>query len=394
MSIERLEPMTGCGILGILKCLAGISGVLPLIHGPVSCSSGHRLAMLYADVEPLLPTTAVVERDMALGARDKLREALIEAWRQYHPGLLAVILTCATSLVEEEYESILLDYERQTGGAAVLLDGSGLAGDETDAPGAVYDALYRKLRIVPAASGEFLALEGLPLTDYNRRDNFPALWELIETGIGCRVTPGLFSGISLPELSADYRVAGKVFTGLLWRRSEPDSAAPFGAAGSRRCLEWLAGQTGRRGLTPHGLDAYDRAVKELEPLAQKLRSHAVPVAIEAAGWYGYGLADFLTNELGCRVLLCVDRAHPKKPERPICEEFYEDVGRWELVELMKAFGARLVFGSSNVRSDDNWDYIPFFAPVWRTEEPIGALLGYEGALTIANWLLKLAEGAP
>ena len=182
MSIERLEPMTGCGILGILKCLAGIPGVLPLIHGPVSCSSGHRLAMLYADVEPLLPTTAVVERDMALGARDKLREALIEAWRQYHPGLLAVILTCATSLVEEEYESILLDYERQTGGAAVLLDGSGLAGDETDAPGAVYDALYRKLRIVPAASGEFLALEGLPLTDYNRRDNFPALWELIETG--------------------------------------------------------------------------------------------------------------------------------------------------------------------------------------------------------------------
>ena len=95
-----------------------------------------------------------------------------------------------------------------------------------------------------------------------------------------------------------------------------------------------------------------------------------------------------------QVLLCVDRAHPKKPERPICEEFYEDVGRWELVELMKAFGARLVFGSSNVRSDDNWDYIPFFAPVWRTEEPIGALLGYEGALTIANRLLKLAEGAP
>ena len=197
-----------------------------------------------------------------------------------------------------------------------------------------------------------------------------------------------------PELSADYRAAGKVIAGLLWRRSEPDSAAPFGAAGSRRFLEWLAGQTGRRGLTPHGLDAYDRAVKELEPLAQKLRSHAVPVAIEAAGWYGYGLADFLTNELGCRVLLCVDRAHPKKPERPICEEFYEDVGRWELVELMKAFGARLVFGSSNVRSDDNWDYIPFFAPVWRTEEPIGALLGYEGALTIANRLLKLAEGAP
>lgn len=174
-------------------------------------------------------------------------------------------------------------------------------------------------------------------------------------------------------------MAGKVFTGLLWRRSEPDSAAPFGAAGSRRFLEWLAGQTGRRGLTPHGLDAYDRAVKELEPLAPKSSAlMRFPVAIEAAGWYGYGLADFLTNELGCRVLLCVDRAHPKKPERPICEEFYEDVGRWELVELMKAFGARLVFGSSNVRSDDNWDYIPFFAPVWRTEEPIGALLGYEG----------------
>ncbi|MEY8439035.1 nitrogenase component 1 [Anaerotruncus colihominis] len=394
MSIERLEPMTGCGILGILKCLAGVPGVLPLIHGPVSCSSGHRLAMLYANVEPLLPTTAMVERDMALGARDKLREALAEAWKQYHPGLLAVILTCATSLVEEEYESILLDYERQTGAAAVLLDGSGLAGDETDAPDAVYDALCRKLKIMPASSGGLLVLEGLPLTDYNRADNSQILWKLIETGLGCRVTPGLFSGISLPELSADYRAADKVFAGLLWRRSELDSAAPFGVEGSRRFLEWVARQTGRHGLTPQGVDTYDRAVKELEPFAQKLRSHSISVAIEAAGWYGYGLADFLTNELGCRVLLCVDRAHPKKPERPVCEEFYEDVGRWELVELMKAFGARLVFGSSNVRSDDNWDYIPFFAPVWRTEEPIGALLGYEGALTIANRLLKLAEGAP
>ena len=138
MSAQRLEPMTGCGILGTLKCIAGMPHTLPLIHGPLSCSSGHRLAMLYAEVEPLLPTTNVTDPDIVLGTLDRLRAALDEAWKCYHPSLLVLILTCATSMAGEDYSGLLEEYEAATGAKAILVDGGALAGDELTAPYEVY----------------------------------------------------------------------------------------------------------------------------------------------------------------------------------------------------------------------------------------------------------------
>ena len=115
MHLERLEPLTGCGILGALKCVAGMPGVLPMIHGPVSCSSGHRLAMLYAGVEPLLPTTCVEQTQVVMGANERLADALKKAWEIYHPELLFVILTCATAMTGEDAAAPLREYERYTG---------------------------------------------------------------------------------------------------------------------------------------------------------------------------------------------------------------------------------------------------------------------------------------
>ena len=73
----------------------------------------------------------------------------------------------------------------------------------------------------------------------------------------------------------------------------------------------------------------------------------------------------------------------------MCDEFYEDTGRFELVERFRAFGARTVFGSSNVQLDEAWNYVPFYQPVWRVVEPV-ALLGYEAALALARRLAKEA----
>lgn len=86
MHLERLEPLTGCGILGALKCVAGMPGVLPMIHGPVSCSSGHRLAMLYAGVEPLLPTTCVEQSQVVMGANERLADALKKPGKSITPN--------------------------------------------------------------------------------------------------------------------------------------------------------------------------------------------------------------------------------------------------------------------------------------------------------------------
>ena len=224
--------MNGCGILGALKCVAGMPGLLPMIHGPVSCSSGHRLAMLYAGVEPLLPTTCIEQAQVVMGANERLEAALQRAWDAYHPELTLVILTCATAMTGEDAAAPLAEYERRTGKRALLFDGSALAGDEVDAFPRVYE-LFRDAFALGNGDADALALDGLALTDYGFEVNYAALEKLLATATDAPMVRGLFAGCDLLTGGDAYRQARKFPVGLLWDGAGLDSAAPIGKA--ERC---------------------------------------------------------------------------------------------------------------------------------------------------------------
>lgn len=383
-----LEPMNGCGLLGALKCVAGVEGILPMIHGPVSCSSGHRLAMLYSGVEPLLPTTCVEQTQVIRGSADRLADAMDKAFAKYHPEVLVVLLSCATAMTGEDYGAVVAAYQAKTGKHAIVLDGSALAGDEVDICPQVYEALSRALGIAQGTDGR-LALEGFARTDYAFEANRSALKALIEENLSVEWTDGLFAGSDVFEENGRYRTARKVFGSLLWRREGLHSAAPIGVRGSERFLKYLSQELSIP-MLPQARQRAAEYAQKLSPLAQALKPLRLPVAIEGAGWYAYALADYLKNDLNCRVLLSVDRSSDQIDWRGVCDAFYEDTGRFELVELMREFGAKLVFGSSNVQLDEAWSYIPFYQPVWRVVEPM-ALLGYEAAIDLARRLLQEAK---
>lgn len=383
-----LEPMNGCGLLGALKCVAGMPGLLPMIHGPVSCSSGHRLAMLYAGVEPLLPTTCVEQTQVVLGCADRLADAMDKAFAKYRPEILFVLLSCATAMTGEDYAPVIAAYQAATGKRAVLLDGSALAGDEVDICPRVYGALREALEISDG-DAPVLALDGLAKTDYAFEENSAALEALITGHLDVEWTPGLFAGSDVLEAQSRYRRAKKAPASLLWARDDLSSCAPVGVRGSYRYLDFLAKRCGlaRRPGAQARRATYEAA---LAPLARRLKAAALPVAIEGAGWYAYPLADYLKNDLGCRVLLSVDRSADGIAWREVCDAFYEDTGRFELVELMRDFGAKLVFGSSNVQLDEAWSYVPFYQPVWRVVTPV-AVLGCDAAIALAERLVREAE---
>ncbi|MDO5323868.1 MAG: nitrogenase component 1 [Clostridia bacterium] len=387
--LAALEPMCGCGLLGALKCIAGVEGILPMIHGPVSCSSGHRLAMLYAGVEPLLPTTCVEQSQMVLGSCERLEQAMRAAWEKYHPEILLVLLSCAVAMMGEDYQSCVRAYCQDTGKLALVLDGSALAGDEVDICPKLYAALCEALG-VQNGTGSNIALEGFAKTDYAFQKNLPALERLINDSLQGCMTPGLFADSDVFSADGAYAGARKVYASLLWKRDGLDSAAPIGVRGSWRYLNYISRETGLP-LRSEAERIYREYEEALEPIAAELRGRGLSVAVEGAGWYAYALADYLKNDLGCRVLLSVDRESGRIPWRKICDAFYEDTGRFELVELIQEFGAKIVFGSSNVQMDAQWRYIPFYQPVWRVVEPM-ALLGYEAAIQLAKQLLPEAIG--
>jgi len=390
MSASSLEPLTGCGIMGILKCVAGMGGVLPMIHGPLSCSAGYRMAMLFADVEPLLPTTAIIDKDLVLGQADRLEKAMDEAFRLYEPLLLIVITTCATAMTGEDYSRVIENYERKHGAMALLLDGSALSGDEIDAAYVTFESLCRKLSIpqVPQAPSDVLVLEGLARSDYGFSLNWEALSALLAKYMGLKLQKGLVAGLDLTVELDCYRTAPKLFISLLWQQNTTIIPAPIGLDGTMDFLNAVASACGVP-IAKEAEAAYENATKIIKPYADALHAAALPVGVEAAGWYGYALAKFLKRELGCHVLLSVDRQNPSIPPEDVCDRFLENVGRFELVSLMEEYGCRMVFGSSNTQMDDNWDYIPFFQPVWRVAKEVHSCFGFDNAVYLAK---RLAEG--
>lgn len=382
-----MEPLCGCGLLGALKCVAGMEGLLPLIHGPVSCSSGHRLAMLYAGVEPLLPTTCIEQTHVVLGSAERLSHAMDKAWHTWHPEILLVLLSCAAAMTGDDYRRAIEAYSQKTGKKALVLDGSALAGDEVDICPKLYESLCAELNIIQGVD-ESVALDGFAMTDYGFQENQPAMRALVEASLKARYVPGLFAGSDVIT-GNQYRNAKKAAASLLWDRKALNASAPIGVRGSFRYVKYLSESFGLK-MKEEAAEIYEAWQARLAPIAQTLRRARLSVAIEGAGWYAYALADYLKNDLGCKVMLSVDREAPSIAWNTVCDEFYEDTGRFELVELIEEFGAKVAFGSSNIQSDGSWSYIPFFQPVWRVVEPT-AMLGYEASVALAQRLLREAE---
>ena len=171
---------------------------------------------------------------------------------------------------------------------------------------------------------------------------------------------GLFAGCDLLTGGDAYRQAAKFTRGAAVGRRGLDSAAPIGVAGSWRFLCHLAKAVGLT-LKPGAKSARDAFAAQMAPCADAIRRADVRVGVEGAGWYAYALAGLPQKRIG---RACVHERRPPRdiPAEAVCDEFYEDTGRFELVERFRAFGARTVFGSSNVQLDEAWTTCPSINP--------------------------------
>ena len=390
----RLEPMKGCGISGILKGTVGIKDALPIIHGPVSCSSGYRMVPLLAELEPVIPTTALTDSELIMGTQDRLGQALNKAWNIYKPKLVVVILTCATSLVGENFDTIIQDFEQDKDCTALVIDGSGIAGEESDGFKALYENLQEKI-MNGKESYTFpqkgISLDGLSLIDYAGKENYFKLIELIEENCGLRLGKSLFMDFSIKDDIDEYRKNRIVHVGGLWELQKERCFAPFGVEGTFRWLEWFC-KTVEMELSPKATSNY---MKEKEKWNKLLISDTdfenMKVVVEGDSWWALGLGDFLKNELHCKIMLCTDIAgfdiHEKKP---FADQCYADVGGFELNLLCEDFQPNIVFGSSNSHND-KWEWIPFTQPIWHVVDKKETYIGYDGAFNILDTLQRMRE---
>ncbi len=382
---ERIEPLKGCSMVGIIEGILGMDDALPLVHGPLSCSSGHRMVYLFADKEPILPTTALTEQDLILGSQEKLKYALEKAYDLYKPKYLVIIITCAISMSGEEFNVIINEFEKNNNCKVSVLDGSGLYGEEVDGFNLLYNDILKQFNVKDNHTN-LISLDGIALSDVNVYNNYNTLLELIKNYTELKNGPSIFMNFNLENDLEKYLKSKKVKIGHLWNnyKVENNIPAPYGIQGTFKWIKWIEEITEKKIKNELIVD-YNNYNEKLNVIKEKNNFEKVKVIIEGDSWSSLGLASFIKNELNATVFLSTDNygVEYNKKHR-LVNNIYNDMGGYELFKMANKIDPDIVFGSSYIRCKKKWDIVPFSQPIYHLYEKDHKLLGFEGAFKIID----------
>ncbi len=390
---SRVEPMLSCSLTGVLRAVSGIRGAVPLVHGPMSCASGHRAIPLQAGQEPLVPPTALTEIDMVRGTHRQLEESVRKLHKVYDPTMIVVILTCATSLISEDHERRMRDLALELDCPIVVVDGSAMAGDEVEGYRRFTQAL--ETCCLPAdgdgaRAADCIYLRGLAPTDWAVDTDLVVLTGLLKQGLDLQ-TEGAFLVDFDVRTSARLLQCTPVPVGWLWAEAGDLIPAPYGIAGTERWLAAVARLLGRADSAVE-LPGLPPLKAQLAEIRETARLRHVRVAIEGLSWWSVGLARFLGQELGCTILLSTDERGIEYQHTAgrVAAITLLDIGNLELLMYVDDFQPHVVFGSSYLKNGP-WHWVPFYQPVWHPTEDTASWMGPHGALRMATMLAELGD---
>ena len=105
-------PGSHCAFFGVAGMVSLITNSYALLLGPAVCLYNAKLTLqlraLTSDPRPdnllLLP---LVQEDVIFGAHEKVKQAVIEADRRYHPEVLFVVTTCTQEIIGEDFDAAI-----------------------------------------------------------------------------------------------------------------------------------------------------------------------------------------------------------------------------------------------------------------------------------------------
>jgi len=127
-----------CKMFGAYCCLSEIKNTIPLLHGPVGCAffpkllptDAIRQQVLGIKAQPSFPCTDLDEHDLIYGGADKLRKALIDVDRYYHPDLIGIVLSCPAGIIGEDLEEVVGEVKDKVTAKIVITPSAGFTDSE------------------------------------------------------------------------------------------------------------------------------------------------------------------------------------------------------------------------------------------------------------------------
>lgn len=128
-----MESLRTCKLFGVIRAVLGIEGALPLIHGPVGCFYHIRYLLSLRSGRPVrILSTEMNQNDVVFGAEDKLREKIIEADRNYSPQLIAVLSSCASSIIGENINMVIDEVKDEINAQLICINSGGFEGSQIE----------------------------------------------------------------------------------------------------------------------------------------------------------------------------------------------------------------------------------------------------------------------
>ncbi len=128
-----MESLRTCKLFGVIRAVLGIKGALPLIHGPVGCFYHIRYLLSLRSGSPVqILSSEMDQNDVVFGAEKKLRKKIIEADEKYSPRLIAVLSSCASSIIGENIDQVIEEVKNDIKADIIFINSGGFEGTQIE----------------------------------------------------------------------------------------------------------------------------------------------------------------------------------------------------------------------------------------------------------------------
>jgi light-independent protochlorophyllide reductase B subunit len=128
-----MEPLKTCKLFGAIRAVLGIKNAIPIIHGPLGCSYHTQYLLSLRSARNIrILTTAMEQEDVVFGAEDKLEAVIRKADKNYNPSLIAILTSCASSIIGEDVERVVKTVNDHVKAKVLVINAGGFEGNQTD----------------------------------------------------------------------------------------------------------------------------------------------------------------------------------------------------------------------------------------------------------------------
>ncbi|AEF81934.1 nitrogenase component 1 [Leadbettera azotonutricia] len=189
--VRTLSQSSPGEVLYALNAVSGITGSAAVIHGGIGCSASS--FALGKNSSYNFYTTNLNESDTILGGDEKLRTAVVRAYKENHPSVIFIIGTPINAINNDDVDSVILELEDELGCKIIYIDVNGF---RTKNALSGYDQVYHsflKYLVEPVQDANTRFINLISLSE--NPENVFVIAELLKRlDIPCNIIPH-FSGI-------------------------------------------------------------------------------------------------------------------------------------------------------------------------------------------------------